>query len=218
MISRSSADSNDTLMKTRSDTASDLTDSDSRAHRVAAAEAEEAEEAETEAEEAAYEQRLAQDRIERVSGSAPTVSVSGAALGGSHGASDATRSMSRCVPLTNPFSPYATPHLPCTSPDALFGAVSAAHTRTAACNLRSRVSVAALWPRHLHPEELPSQLRPWPSRGQQRWLRRQWQPLGRCRHWRQCRRVGANPPSRLPSKLQPQSFKPQILHHPTAPE
>ena len=79
-------------MKTRSDTASDLTDSDSRAHRVAAAEAEEAE---TEAEEAAYEQRLAQDRIERVSGSAPTVSVSGAALGGSHAASDATSSMSR---------------------------------------------------------------------------------------------------------------------------
>ena len=112
MISRSSADSNDTLMKTRSDTASDLTDSDSRAHRVAAAEAEEAEEAETEAEEAAYEQRLAQDRIERVSGSAPTVSVSGAALGGSHGASDATRSMSRCVPLTNPFSPIC--HTPFT--------------------------------------------------------------------------------------------------------
>ncbi len=112
MISRSSADSNDTLMKTRSDTASDWTDSDSRAHRVAAAEAEEAEEAEAEAEEAAYEQRLTQDRIERISGSAPTVSVSGAALGGSHAASDATSSMSRCVPLTNPFSPIC--HTPFT--------------------------------------------------------------------------------------------------------
>ena len=111
-----------------------------------------------------------------------------------------------------PFTLYTT--------DALFGAVSAARTRTAACNLRSRVSAAALWPRHPHPEQLPSQLRPWPWRGQQRWLRREWQPLGRCRHWRQCRRMGANPPSRLPLKqplkLQPQSFKPQILH-PTAP-
>ena len=141
MISRSSADSNDTLMnKTRSDTASDLTDSDSRAHRVAAAEAEEAAEAEAEAEEAAEAQRLAQDRIERVSGSAPTFSVSGAALGGSHAASDATSSMSRCVPLTNPFSPYATPHLPCISP-TLCLEQSRRHTRgqqLATCEAESR--------------------------------------------------------------------------------